>query len=65
MGDANASVAAVSAFMRHKLFAASDGHVDHFTDRLVEMADDQELDQMASVSYSFLVFVCKMASIGI
>ena len=47
MGNASASVAAVSAFMRHKLFAATDGHIDHFTDRLVEMADDQELDQMA------------------
>ena len=65
MGNASASVAAVSAFMRHKLFAATDGHIDHFTDRLVEMADDQELDQMALMSYSLLVFVCKMVSIGI
>nr|XP_058953734.1 uncharacterized protein LOC131781097 [Pocillopora verrucosa] len=61
MGNASASVAAVSAFMRHKLFAATDGHIDHFTDRLVEMADDQELDQMALMSYSLLVFVCKMS----
>ena len=65
MGDASASVAAVSAFLRHKLFAATDGHIDHFTDLLVEMADDKELDQMASISYSLLVFVCKMMSIGI
>ena len=65
MGNASASVAAVSAFMRYKLFAATDGHIDHFTDRLVEMADDQELDQMALMSYSLLVFVCKMVSIGI
>ena len=65
MGNASASVVAVSAFMRHKLFAATDGHIDHFTDLLVEMADDKELDQMASISYSLLVFVCKMMSIGI
>ena len=32
MGDASASVAAVSAFMKHKLFAATDGHIDHFTE---------------------------------
>ncbi|PFX22429.1 PiggyBac transposable element-derived protein 1 [Stylophora pistillata] len=40
---------------------ATDGDIDHFTDRLVEMADDQELviDQRALVSYSLLVFVSK------
>ena len=61
----NASASAVSAFMKHKLSAATDSHIDHFTDRLVEMADDQELDQMALMSSSLLVFVCKLVSIGI
>ena len=60
-----AQVWQLSAFMKHKLSAATDGHIDHFTDRLVEIADDQELDQMALMSYSLLVFVCKLVSIGI
>ncbi|PFX11448.1 hypothetical protein AWC38_SpisGene24818 [Stylophora pistillata] len=61
MTDGRASVAVVTAFMRQKLSTATDGDIDHFTDRLVEMADDQELviDQRALVSYSLLVFVCK------
>ena len=52
MTDASASVAVVTAFMRQKLSTATDGDIDHFTDRLVEMADDQDLviDQRALVS---------------
>ncbi|XP_027048174.1 uncharacterized protein LOC113675767 [Pocillopora damicornis] len=62
MGEARASVAVVTALMRQKLSAATDGEIDNYTDRLVEMADFQELviDQRALVSYSLLVFVCKM-----
>ena len=65
MGEASASVAVVTALMRQKLSAAIDGEIDNYTDRLVEMADFQELviDQRALVSYSLLVFVCKMAYI--
>ena len=67
MGEASASVAVVTALMRQKLSAATDGEIDNYTDRLVEMADFQELviDQRALVSYSLLVFVCKMVSIRI
>ena len=65
MGEASASVAVVTALMRQKLSASIDGEIDNYTDRLVEMADFQELviDQRALVSYSLLVFVCKMVSI--
>ena len=40
--------------------------IANFTDRPVEMADDQELvkDQRALVSYSLLVFAFKMVSIS-
>ena len=64
MVDASASVAVVTAFIRQKLSAATDGEIDEITDRLVQMADEQELaiDQRALVSYSLLVFVCKMVS---
>ena len=39
--------------------------MDEITDSLVQMVDDQELaiDQRALVSYSILVFVCKMVSV--
>ncbi|CAH3033321.1 unnamed protein product [Pocillopora meandrina] len=59
MGEASASVAVVTALMRQKLSAAIDGKIDNYTDRLVEMADFQELviDQRALVSYSLLVFI--------
>lgn len=52
MTDASASVAVVTAFMGQRLSTATDGDIDHFTDRLVEMADDQDLviDQRALVS---------------
>ena len=43
MTDTSASVAVVTAFMRQKLSTTTDGDIDHFTDLLVEMADDQEL----------------------
>ncbi|PFX13648.1 Zinc metalloproteinase nas-15 [Stylophora pistillata] len=61
MTDASASVAVVAAFMRQKLSTATDGDIYHFTDRLVEMADNQELviNQRALVFYSLLVFICK------
>ena len=64
MVDASASVGVVAAFIRQKLSAATDGEIDEITDRLVQMADEQELaiDQRALVSYSLLVFVCKMVS---
>lgn len=56
MVDAIASVAVATA--------ATDGEIDEITDRLVQMADEQELaiDHRALVSYSLLVFVCKMVS---
>lgn len=56
MVDASASVAVATA--------ATDGEIDEITDRLVQMADEQELaiDHRALVSYSLLVFVCKMVS---
>ena len=67
MGEASASVAVPTALMRQKLSAAIDGEIDNYTDRLVEMASFQKLviDQRALVSYSPLVFVCKMVSIRI
>ena len=65
MADASASVAVVTAYTRQKLCAATEGEIDEITDSLVQMADDQELaiDQRALVSYSILVFVCKMVSV--
>ena len=49
MVDASASVAVGTAFIRQTLSAATDGEIDEITDRLVQMADDQELaiDQRA------------------
>ena len=65
MADASASVAVVTAYTRQKLCAATEGEIDEITDSLVQMADDQELaiDQRALVSYSILVFACKMVSV--
>lgn len=65
MTDASARVAVVTAFMRQKLSTTTDGDIDHFTDLLVEMADEQELviDQRALMSYSLLVFLCKTVSL--
>ena len=65
MADASGNVAVVTAYTRQELSAAMDGEIDQITDSLVQMADDQELciDQRALVSYSILVFVCKMVSI--
>ena len=66
LADASASVAVVTAYTRQKLCAATEGEIDEITDSLVQMVDDQELaiiDQRALVSYSILVFVCKMVSV--
>lgn len=65
MGDASTSVAVVTAYTRQKLCAGTEGEIDEITDSLVQMADDQELaiiDQRALVSYSILVFACKMVT---
>lgn len=65
LADASASVAVVTAYTRQKLCAATEGGIDEITDSLVQMVDDQELaiDQRVLVSYSILVFVCKMVSV--
>lgn len=62
LADTSASVAVVTAYTRQKLCAATEGEIDEITDSLVQMVDYQELaiDQRALVSYSILVFVCKM-----
>ena len=58
-------VAVVTAYTRQKLSAAADGEIELITDSLVQMVDDQELgiDQRALISYSMLLFVCKLVSI--
>jgi len=65
MTGASASVAVVTAYTRQTLCAATEGEIDEITDSSVQMADDQELaiDQRALVSYSILVFVCKVVSV--
>ena len=65
MADGSASVAVVTAYVRQKLSAATDGEIDQITDPLVQITGEQELaiEQRALVSYSILGFVFKMVSI--
>ena len=63
MTGASASVAVVTAYARKKLSEeTAEEDIDEITDRLVEMADAQELvvDQRALMPYSLLVFSCKV-----
>ena len=62
MTGASASVAVVTAYARKKLSEETAEDIDEITDRLVEMAGAQELvvDQRALMSYSLLVFSCKV-----
>lgn len=63
MAGASASVAVVTAYTKNKLSDVNtEREIDTITDKLVEMADSQELvvDQRALMSYSLLLFSCKM-----